>query len=157
MSYPSANLPTPADLLPQAGPAMLLDGVTAVSADSLHATVCIGPASRWRTAEGVPVHVAIEYMAQACAAFVGLEARRGGGAPRPGFLLGTRDFRATTSWFTDGQVLEVRARVEFRDEEIGVFDTAIVDGDVVLCEARLTVFQPREGASLPTRPEGGDA
>jgi predicted hotdog family 3-hydroxylacyl-ACP dehydratase len=152
----SRSFPGLSELLPHAAPAILLDRVIASTASGLVAEVRIGPATPWRLAAGVPVHVAIEYMAQACAAFVGLEARQAGGRPRIGLLLGTRDFHAERAWLADGEVLEVSTELTFRDEQMGVFDTSVSSGGARVCRAQLTVVQPEDLATVLTQASGTD-
>jgi predicted hotdog family 3-hydroxylacyl-ACP dehydratase len=152
----STPFPALAELLPHAAPAILLDRVLAGSASGLVAEVSIGPATPWRLDAGVPVHVAIEYMAQACAAFVGLEAHTAGGRPRIGLLLGTRDFRAERAWLSDGEVLEVSVALVFRDEQMGVFDASVSSGGAPVCRAQLTVVQPEDLAAVLSQAGGTD-
>jgi len=140
--------PALSELLPHAAPAILLDEIIDWSSEHIIARVTIGATTAWRLNTGVPAHVAIEYMAQACAAWVGLEAHRAGGRPRIGLLLGTRDFVAIRSWFCDGESLEVSARPVYRDNEMGVFDTRVTLGAEELCRAQLTVVQPDDPGSV---------
>lgn len=98
----------------------------------------------FRPGHGMPAHVAIEWMAQTCGAFVGAEALTAGQPVRIGYLLGTRDFVAHVPWFADGMRLEVAARLVFRDQEMGVFDCLVrtADRSEPVATARLTVYQP---------------
>jgi len=146
--------PAMAELLPHAAPSILLDCVVDWQPESIVTRVTIGSATPWRLPQGVPAHVAIEYMAQACAAFVGLEARQQGSQPKIGLLLGTRDFSADRAWFRDGETLDVAAQVSFRDEQIGVFACRVLSGGEEICRAQLTVTQPQDLASVMTRPAG---
>jgi predicted hotdog family 3-hydroxylacyl-ACP dehydratase len=75
---------------------------------------CKGRKARPRHAS----HVALEWIAQACAAFGGSEALDEGYAVRISFLLGTRDFRAERAWFAEAEHLYVRVRLEYRDEAL---------------------------------------
>lgn len=145
-----------ADLLPHAGPAVLLDEILAGTDTGLSAGVTIGPGSAFRQDNGVPIHVGIEYMAQACGAFSGVRARRAGGSPRMGFLLGTRRYLATRAWFRDGERLEVIVNLVYRDDEVGVFDCVISSGEEKVATAQLIVAEPRNAASVLGRPHGVD-
>lgn len=137
-----------AQLLPHAGPAILLDAVDLFADGCLVAQVMIRRDSAFFRGAGVPTHVSIEYMAQACAAFVGVEAMLANEPPRVGLLLGARGFRASRPWFVEGERLTVRANLVFRDEQVGVFDCDVRSGEDVLVTARLTVFQPADAAAL---------
>ncbi|HEY3645799.1 MAG TPA: 3-hydroxylacyl-ACP dehydratase [Gammaproteobacteria bacterium] len=113
--------PPIAELLPHAGPAVLLDAVLEQRADSLRARLRITPANPYfEPGRGVPVWVGIELMAQAVAAHAGLIARRSQNPPKKGMLLGTRRYEASVGWFAEGSELDVEARREFGEDESGV-------------------------------------
>src|SRR5262249_27151079 len=97
----------------------------------------------FRTGYGVAAHVAIEWMVQACGAYVGVESLRAGKPIRMGLLLGTRDFSAVVPWFIEGQRHQVTARVLFKDAEMGVFDCIVAHttSGQILAKAKLSVFQ----------------
>ena len=140
-----------AELLPHAGTAILLDAVVACTDTSLTATVTIGPDSPFHRDNGIPAYVGIEYMAQACGAYSGFQARRDGKEPRIGFILGTRRYAAKHAWFADGADLAVHVELVYRDDEIGMFDCTISDGNAVVAQARLTVAEPKDAAALLRR------
>jgi predicted hotdog family 3-hydroxylacyl-ACP dehydratase len=137
-------------VLPHDRPMILLDEVLACDGEALNAAVTIHRDRPFFRAEGMPAHVAIEYMAQACGAFVGVEALRAGRRPRVGLLLGTRNFAAARRWFHDGERLLVRVEVVYRTEEMGVFDCWVAGdgGAETLALARLTVYQPSSESDL---------
>jgi len=136
------------DLLPQAPPMVLLDTISAHDAASITATVTIRADSPFRRGPGVPIHVGIEYMAQACAAFTGLEARLAGRQPQVGLLLGTRNFSATRSYLIPGETLSVTATELYREDNMGAFDCSIFCRREILARASLTAYQPREPIDL---------
>jgi len=134
-------------LLPHAHPMILLDAVLGSDAESLTTALTIRPDSRFAVVdEGVPAHVGIEYMAQTCGAFAGLEALRAGQPIRLGFLLGTRRFEASVAWFRAGWHLQVTVTVVFREGQMGVFDCRIRHEDNVVATAQITVYQPDEAS-----------
>lgn len=137
-------------VLPHASPMILLDNVLDCTPESLTASVIIHPAQPFLAAEGVPTHVAIEYMAQACGAFVGIEALHAGLSPQVGLLLGTRNFFARRKWFARNERLFVTVEVVYRENEMGVFDCHVTenDQDEAVASARLTVYQPLEGSNI---------
>jgi predicted hotdog family 3-hydroxylacyl-ACP dehydratase len=140
-----------AALLPHAGPAILLDEVVSYSDSDLRAAVTVREDSPFHQDNGIPTHVGIEYMAQACGAFSGIQARRDGTAPRVGFILGTRRYLAKQQWFADATRLMVTVTLVYRDGEVGVFDCTISAGEDVLAEAQLIVAEPHDAAALPAR------
>ena len=95
---------------------------------------------------GVPAWIGIEYMAQTIGIVAGLQSRSGGGGAAMGYLLGTRRYRCTPAWFTEGQVLHVQCDEHLADNKgLAVYSCAILcapaaTGDT-LAEARVTVFR----------------
>ncbi|MDY0873336.1 ApeP family dehydratase [Dongia rigui] len=136
------------DLLPHSGRMVLLDRVSGFTDAAIEADLRVRSDNIFfERGQGVAAHIAIEWMAQACGAFVGLEARRQNLPVRIGFLLGTRNFSATRAWFREGEQLVVRAELVFRDGETGVFDCTLRGADV-LARAQLTLHQPVDLAAV---------
>jgi predicted hotdog family 3-hydroxylacyl-ACP dehydratase len=135
--------PAMRDLLPHGCGAMLLDRVTAKHAEGIVVAVSIGADAPFLVlGHGVPAHVGLEYMAQACGAFAGLEARAHGQPVRVGYLLGTRRYQATVAWFAEGESLEVMAHLVLPAAPMAVFDCRIEARGATLATAQLTVYQP---------------
>jgi predicted hotdog family 3-hydroxylacyl-ACP dehydratase len=142
--------PPIADLLPHDPPMVLLDTVVDDAAGSLTAGMTIRPDSRFVVAGvGVPAHVGIEYMAQTCGAFAGLEAQRCGQPVRLGFLLGTRRYQAFVPWLRLGWRLTVTADLVFREGPMGVFDCQLRHEGEEIATAQITVYQPEDPANEP--------
>ncbi|MGE5545922.1 MAG: 3-hydroxylacyl-ACP dehydratase [Solirubrobacterales bacterium] len=132
-------------LLPHAAPMLLVDEAVAYSDTEVMAAATMRPDHPFARPEGVPGHVGIELMAQACGVHVGALALASAVPVRLGFLLGTRRYQATTAWFRFGQRLELTARVVFRDEEMAVYDCRINADGELLAEAQLNLYQPKDG------------
>jgi predicted hotdog family 3-hydroxylacyl-ACP dehydratase len=137
-------------ILPHAAPMILLDEVTESTPEMLIALVTIELGKPFFTPDGMPTHVAIEFMAQACGAFAGVEALQAGRTPGVGLLLGTRNFTARQKWFQEGEQLRIIVDVVYREDEMGVFDCRVINdsSDETLASARLTVYQPSDEASI---------
>ena len=122
-------------LLPHRPPMLLLDGV-----DGDGAYVRVDPGAWYADAQGaMPGWIGLEVMAQAVAA--GQGAQQAGGAPRSGYLVGTRSYRAEPS-FPAGALLRVRARLVEADESgLCAFDCEILLHDAVVATATLKVMQ----------------
>jgi len=145
-----------ADLLPHKPPMVLIDAVRGWDEGLLDASVTIRPGIPFHDpARGVPAYVGIEYMAQACGAYAGLEAVSAGQPVRIGLLLGTRRYAATVGWFEPDQELLVRIRELFRDGSIGMFDCRIECEGRELATAQLSVYLLEAGAALPGAPADG--
>ncbi len=140
----------PVDLLPHRPPRVLLDEILGYDETSLRAAVTVSEKSLFLEPEGVPVHVGLEYMAQACGAFAGALARDRGEAVRIGFVLGARQYRAHVPCFRRGERLMVSVAVLYQDQQMGAFSCRIEIGGRLAAEARLNVYQPD-----PTELSGG--
>lgn len=137
------------ELLPHEPPMVLLDSVIGWQPGKLHAAVEIRPDSPFfHAGRGVPAHVGIEYMAQACGAYVGLEAKEAGQPIRMGFLLGTRRYASSKTWFPAGERLVIGVAEMLRQGPMGVFYCHIENADGELASARLNLYQPEDAAAF---------
>jgi predicted hotdog family 3-hydroxylacyl-ACP dehydratase len=144
----------PADLLPHAAPMVLLDEVLAWGDETVRASVRVAPDQPFFIpGQGIPAHVGIEWMAQACGLYAGMEALTCGEPVRLGFLLGSRHYHAIRSWFAEGEVLVVSARMIYREDGLAAFDCVIETAEEQLASARLTVYQPDDPAPVRTDDE----
>lgn len=133
------------DLLPHRPPMILLDDVVDWDENSLTSILQIRAAIPFfKENEGVAAHVAIEWMAQTCAAYAGMQDLLRGEKIRLGLLLGTRNFQALVPWFRIGENLMINVVLSYRDDTVGVFDCSIFrnKSDLVCATAQLTVYQP---------------
>lgn len=136
-------------LLPHARPMILIDEVVAWDGAVMKTGLTIHAGMPFFEAgKGVPAHVAIEFMAQSCGAFIGMEAMESGEKVRIGFLLGTRNFTASRSWFPEHARLTVAVSISFRDAGMGVFECAVSQGDEAVAEASLTLHQPDDAQAV---------
>jgi predicted hotdog family 3-hydroxylacyl-ACP dehydratase len=131
-----------AELLPHRAPMILIDEILGHDETSLTAAVDVSPRSLFLEEGGVPSHVGLEYMAQACGAFAGLMVRERGEPVRIGFVLGTRQYRAHVPFFRCGERLVVTVSVLYQDEQMGAFDCRIEIAGRLAAEAQLSVYQP---------------
>ena len=124
-------------------PMLLLDKVIGYNESEVVAGVTITASSLFLTPEGVPGHVAVEYMAQACGAYAGAMALDAGAPVKIGLLLGTRLCRVLVPWFRVGDRLLVSASIVFHDEQLAAFDCKIEVGGQLVADAQLKVYQPQ--------------
>lgn len=145
-SSPESVWPPVASLVPHQGPMCLLDHV--INADEHHIVAAVTPSSGdlFAGTRGIAVQVALEWMAQASAAWSTLQPREGG-TPRQGMLLGARRFEANTDYLSFDCPLEVRVSVDtVADSGLGTFEGVLYrSGDTPehdwLARATLSVLQ----------------
>ncbi|HZZ09917.1 MAG TPA: hotdog family protein [Paraburkholderia sp.] len=131
-------------IIPHRGTMLLIDGVNAFDDQTLSARASVRADAWYADVDGaMPAWIGIELMAQAIAAHVALLAMRGGGAARPGVLLGSRSYKALQPTFAAGVPLLIGITELLRSEEgHGAYECTIHAGDVCCAEAVIKVFQP---------------
>jgi predicted hotdog family 3-hydroxylacyl-ACP dehydratase len=138
------SLISPRECLPHQEPMILIDRVVALGEDYLESEVVVRADTLFVRGGAVPAWVGVEYMAQTCAVFAGFEARGLGEPVRVGFLLGSRDYRATVAAFEVGSVLRVRvARVHRERGGLCVAECRIhhAESETPLVQATLTLCE----------------
>jgi predicted hotdog family 3-hydroxylacyl-ACP dehydratase len=91
----------------------------------------------------MPAYVVIEHMAQSIAAWAGARARRAGGAPSLGFLLGTRRMALECESLPAGAQLTVHVRCELLvGNGLGMFDCEVLHHGQRVAQAQVSVFEP---------------
>jgi predicted hotdog family 3-hydroxylacyl-ACP dehydratase len=131
-------------VLPHAGPMLLLDELLEVGEEHVVCGVDIRPGIPFCDAiSGVPGWVGLEYMAQTMCAFSGVEEVREGRAPSIGLLLGSRRYQCDTEWFGLQSRLLIRADLELRDEnDLVAFRCTIHDGARLLARGDVKAYRP---------------
>lgn len=130
------------DLLPHKDPMIMVDHVQDFQDDSIHVMLTIRPGIPFFENGEVPSYVAIEYMAQAVAAWNGLILRKYNLPPRIGFLLGTRKLTLTQPSFEEGDILHIFGQSKYSDGEMASFECRIEIAGKQVASANLNVFQP---------------
>jgi predicted hotdog family 3-hydroxylacyl-ACP dehydratase len=134
-------------LIPHRGATRLLDRVLHVGDDQVVAEVDVPFDGLFVRDGAVPSWVGIEYMAQAVAAWAGARARKQGGEPRAGLLLGTRRYEAHCDAFASGARLRIEAQCELIGANgLGQFDCRITLDGRELAASRISVLDPPDGA-----------
>ncbi len=129
-------------LLPQAPPMVLLDAALAADDSHARAAATLRADHPFAAADGsVPAWVGVELMAQTIGVFAGARARRQGRAPRVGYLVSTRDYRASASSFAVGDRLEIDALCVFDDPNgLCSFRCSLRRDGATLAEATVSCF-----------------
>ncbi len=135
-----------AQLLPHAAPMVLLDQLLAADATTITCALAVRADGLFDSDGSVPAYLGVEYMAQAVAAFSGLEQRRLGQPARVGFLLGTRRFETSVASLAVGTQLQVRAEKLIRGSNGMASFACTVSGAGVAQSATLSVFEPGDDA-----------
>ena len=131
-----------AELVPHSGKMSLLSRVVEYDEGWLLAEVDITRESMFVDDRGVPAWVGLEYMAQAIAAYAGLQERIKGGAPKIGFLLGSRKYVSNTEYFNLDRTFQVKVELEMvADNGLNVFNCQL-EGAGTMATAVVNVFQP---------------
>jgi len=132
------------DILPHREPMILIDRLTLVESDRLESELTIRPDSQFLRNGVVPVWVGVEYMAQTCAAFAGMESYLRGEAPRAGLILAARGYKAKVQGFELGSQLRVRITPIHRDPlGLNMVEAQITlqGSEEALVESTLTVYE----------------
>jgi len=136
------------DLVPHSGLMSLLDRIVDYGDDWLEAQVDISDSSLFLEELGVPALVGLEYLAQAIAAFSGVEEQLKGDKPKLGFLLGTRKFECSTDYFKLGQTITLKVQREMKAENgLHVFQ-CVLSGEGLSATATINVFQPEDASKF---------
>ncbi|EWG97813.1 hypothetical protein Q427_33980 [Halomonas sp. BC04] len=128
----------------------LLDTLLEVGDEHLHAEVTPRRDDLFAGSEGIPGWVGLEWLAQAIAAWAGVQAVSQGDEPRIGFLLGTRRYCCESPWFAFDQPIRVEVALDFRaDNGLGAFRGELRGSHgESLATATLNVFQPESLEAL---------
>lgn len=144
----SANELPVRELIPHAGPMVFVDELIAGSRERTLCGLRVERLSLFRDPDGsLPGWAGIEPMAQCIAAHGGLEARRRGGEPRVGFLLGCRRLELRATRLAPGVDYAVSARQVWGGEEgLVSFDCELFErrGGGRLLAGRLNAYLPAE-------------
>jgi predicted hotdog family 3-hydroxylacyl-ACP dehydratase len=130
-----------ADLIPHTGQMIFLDRVISFDPSSLSAELVVRDDCLLGDSKTVPSWTGIEYMAQAIAAYAGIQSKQAGEPIKLGFLLGTRRYLTNISCFNVGTRLTITVTKIIQDDKLSVFDCKIYGEDIEI-SANLNVFQP---------------
>jgi len=133
------------ELVPHRGSMSLLDSIDEYGEDWLRASLTIWPTSTFADAHGIPGWVGIEYMAQAAAAFGGIEQAQRGEQASIGLLIGARYYHSMVEFIPFGTRLIVEARLALRDEEdFAAYDCTVIADGQRIAQCTLKAYRPRD-------------
>lgn len=131
------------DLIPHRDTMMLIDEI--VSCDLQNSTLVAAVTVKPQWQEN---WAAIEFMAQTAAALAGASDRAQGwaGAPKPGFILGTRKLELDLERFAVGHRYLITAKNSFFADGAASFDCEISDGEKTVAKASINAYRPENAA-----------
>jgi predicted hotdog family 3-hydroxylacyl-ACP dehydratase len=133
------------ELVPHRGSMCLLDTIEDYGADWLRASVVARRSSVFAQDDGIPVWLGIEYMAQAAAAFGGIEQAQRGLPPSIGLLIGSRYYRAVRTFIPFDTRLDVLATLAMHDaEDFAAYECTVRVADSVVAQCTLKAYRPRD-------------
>jgi predicted hotdog family 3-hydroxylacyl-ACP dehydratase len=130
-----------AALIPHSGRMVLLDRIIGFNGHTLLAELVVRDDGLFGDNHTMPAWAGIEYMAQAVAAYAGIQSKLAGEPIKLGFLLGTRRYASNVAHFPLGTLLTVQVTNIIQDDRMGVFDCKIY-GTAIEISANLNVYQP---------------
>ncbi len=143
MSYDGYSV---AELVPHAGPMVLIDEIVAFDAEGVQARTAARADGLFAPADepSVPAWLGLEYLAQAIAAWSGYNELRAGRSIKPGLLVGTRSFTSSAGRIPTATPLDIQAtRVVAGRGAISVFEGR-VEGEGVSQSTRIKVVLPED-------------
>jgi predicted hotdog family 3-hydroxylacyl-ACP dehydratase len=134
-------LPRLVDVVPHRPPMLLLDEVVAWDRERVECRVVLRDDSPFVEGGRVASTLAIEYMAQCIAVFVGLEAHQRGEPISVGYLVGAREIVLPPDGFRVGDVLAVEAVPIWGGETLGSFQCKVDRVGEVVASGALNVYR----------------
>ena len=133
------------ELVPHRGAMSLLESIDEYGEDWLRANLTPTSTSTFADSHGIPAWVGLEYMAQAAAAFAGIEQAQRGERASVGLLIGSRYYRSMLEIIPFGTRLVVEARLALRDaEDFAAYDCSLSAQGQRIAECTLKAFRPRD-------------
>lgn len=134
-----------ATLVPHKGKMLLLDRVKSYTLEekTIVTEIDIGKDNLFfdEDLQGVPAHVAFEYMAQSISALSGIYGKSIGNEPQVGFIMSVTNFNAAKPFFKAGDVVKVVVRQTMRMDMAVTFDGSASVGDEVYVTATLNTIE----------------
>ncbi len=121
----ASSVPSPEDLVPHRGSALLLRRVLRCEGDSIECVGVIPGTSPFVRDGQAPAFVGLELAAQAAAALQALESSIGPGKPQPGYLVGVREAHFEVASIPADCEIHARVRRTGRAGPLSVHEVAV--------------------------------
>ena len=133
--------PPVGELLPHGPEMLLLDRVIDAGEGRIVCGLTLRADSTFVSEGRAPCVIALEYMAQAVAAHLGLRAYRRRHTTHSGLLIGAREVRFAVDELRVGDALEVYVEVLVEDEIRGSFECRVLREGAQIAAATLSVYR----------------
>jgi predicted hotdog family 3-hydroxylacyl-ACP dehydratase len=143
-----------ASYLPHRPPMLLIDDIVDWSEERAVCRATIHPDCVFAI-DGV-VHPAamIEFVAQACAIYVGVRSSRSGDPPQIGFIMACRDVQFEVDRFAVGDELTITATKVFGQKQLAAFTGTVARGGALCATVQLSVVDAALAASQHAGDDG---
>lgn len=125
--------------LPHRPPMLLIEDVLAVTDDRFVCRTAIRPDCVFALEDSVHPSAMIEFVAQACAAGIGVLAARTGDTPKLGLLMGCREIAFSVESFAVGDELTITADKLFGQTQMAAFACTVERRGAVCATIQLSV------------------
>ncbi|MEO7732937.1 MAG: hypothetical protein ABIY55_18375 [Kofleriaceae bacterium] len=142
-----------ADYLPHRPPMLLIDEIVEVGALRAVCRTTIHPDCVFAIDGVVHPSAMIEFIAQACAIFVGVRGERDGDPPRLGLIMACREITFAVDRFEIGDELTLEVTKVFGQKQLAAFTGTVLRGGVACATLQLSVVD----AALAATPVSGGA
>lgn len=140
-------------VLPHVHPMILVNELVDYSDSTGSCLVNISPTSVFydEKRDAVPACIGIEYLAQTIAAHASANKLDAGNTVKVGFLVSTKNYKASVSHFSNGDELVTHVSRIFKEPNgLGAFECSIKRGEQLLIEATINVFEPEDATKFVT-------
>jgi predicted hotdog family 3-hydroxylacyl-ACP dehydratase len=128
-----------ADYIPHRPPMLLIDDIVEVTEDRAVCRSTIHPDCVFARDGMVHPSAMIEFVAQACAVWVGVTNSREGTAPQLGFIVACREVDLAVNSFAVGDELTITATKVLGQDQLAAFTGTVTRGDELCVSIQLSV------------------
>ena len=136
------------ELMPHRDPMLWVDEVVAREEEAVHCRLTLRDSHVFVHEGSVEPVVAIEFMAQAIAALVGLRDRQKNENIRPGYLIAIPEARFEVDTFSVGQTLDLHVKRVWGDDELASFECRVEHQGALAAQAQISVYRRALPGSL---------
>lgn len=143
-----------ADYLPHRPPMLLIDHIVEVIDERVVCRATIHPDCVFAIDGVVHPSALIEWVAQACAIYVGVVSARDGNPPRTGLIIACREVGFAVDQLAVGDELTIVASKVFGQHQLAAFTGTVERGGALCATVHLSVADAEVAAAPPTGASG---